>query len=272
MSWLNEYFINPILANGWFNPVNTIVYGIILVLAVWAVYKLVVKLKIPIDFKFCLAILPFIFWGSTTRVLHDAAVGGALSPELTAIYNLPIFPTPGSYIITFALALFVLLLSLVVQRFSKFQYWKIMLTIGLALDVVNVALLPFSNLFPLAIILSVTALWSVLFLGYSKWQPKLMSRVNAVLLSAHMLDAASTVTAVTLFGYLEQHVLPRVLFDLAGGPYMFFFLKFIVIWPVLYLIDRYTEEGSFRNFLKIVILILGLAPGMRDAVRLAVGV
>ncbi|MCX6815197.1 MAG: DUF63 family protein [Candidatus Aenigmarchaeota archaeon] len=32
--------------------------------------------------------------------------------------------------------------------------------------------------------------------------------------------------------------------------------------------DKYAEEGDFRNFLKIVILILGLAPGLRDAIRL----
>jgi uncharacterized membrane protein len=271
MNPIQEYFINPILQNGWFNPLNTIIYGLILVVAVWAVYKLIIRLKIQIDFKFALALLPFIFWGATTRVLHDAAFAGILSPELEAIYSLPIFPTPGSYILTFALTLAVLLASLLVQRFVKLQYWKVMLVAGLVLDIINIALLPFTNFFPFLPILALTALWTAIFLSYSSWQSALLSRVNAGLLSVHMFDAAATVTAVVLFGYLEQHVLPRLLFSLAG-PYSFFLLKFAIIWPILWLIDRYTEPGNFRNLIKIVILILGLAPGLRDTIRLVVGV
>ena len=53
---------------------------------------------------------------------------------------------------------------------------------------------------------------------------------------------------------------------------MFKLLKLVVLLPVLYIVDRYTEPGEFRNFLKIVILILGLAPGLRDLIRLVVGV
>jgi uncharacterized membrane protein len=37
---------------------------------------------------------------------------------------------------------------------------------------------------------------------------------------------------------------------------------------VLWIIDRYGEKGSFNNFLKVVVLILGLAPGLRDTIRL----
>jgi len=51
-----------------------------------------------------------------------------------------------------------------------------------------------------------------------------------------------------------------------------FLLKTAVLLPVLYLIDRYSEDTpqgrSLKNFLKIVILILGLAPGLRDLLRL----
>jgi uncharacterized membrane protein len=33
-------------------------------------------------------------------------------------------------------------------------------------------------------------------------------------------------------------------------------------------VDRYGEKGEFNNFLKIVILILGLAPALRNLLRL----
>ncbi|UCD07676.1 MAG: DUF63 family protein [Candidatus Aenigmatarchaeota archaeon] len=275
---IQEYFINPILQNGWYNPVNTIVYSILLVIGVYLVYRMLKRMDVHIDSRFFLAILPFILWGSTTRVLHDAAYAGILSPELNAFYGSPIFPTPGSYIITFALALFVLLVSLLVQRLAKFPYWKTMLVIGIVLCIINFLILPIFYLFPIALIIKVTGLWAAVFFIPRKFMAryvpsfnKLFSIENTGILVAHFLDATATVTALTLFGYLEQHVVPRLFFPIMG-PFAMFFLKVVVVLPVLWIVDRYAEEGDFKNFLKIVILILGLAPGLRDMIRLGVGV
>ncbi|MCK4531636.1 MAG: DUF63 family protein, partial [Candidatus Aenigmarchaeota archaeon] len=65
MDFLYEYFLKPILSNGWFNPVNSITYGIILVIGVYLVFKLLKKMNIHIDRYFLYAILPFILWGSS---------------------------------------------------------------------------------------------------------------------------------------------------------------------------------------------------------------
>src|SRR3989338_4884433 len=116
MGFLEDYFLDPILSNGWFNPVNTLVYAIGLIVGVWLVYRLLARMRLPIDRRFGYAVLPFIFWGSSTRVLHDAAVAGALAPGVQGFYAQGFFPTPGSYFITFGLALLVLLASLLVQR------------------------------------------------------------------------------------------------------------------------------------------------------------
>jgi uncharacterized membrane protein len=272
---INEYFVGPILANGWYNPLNTIVYAILLVIGVYLVFMMLKKLDIHIDSRFFLAILPFIVWGSTTRVLHDAAYIGKLATiELNAFYNSPIFPTPGSYIITFALALAVLLISLIIQRFARFPYWKAMFGIGFVLCIINFAMIPIVNYYAMAIILGVTGLWAAVFFIPRNFMPryipsfrKLMSVENTGILVAHFLDATATVTALSIFSYLEQHVVPRLFFPLMG-PFAMFFLKVIVVLPVLWIIDRYAEEGDFKNFLKIVVLILGLAPGLRDMIRL----
>lgn len=277
--YLQDYFISPILANGWFNPVNTAVYSVILIVAVFLVYRMLGRMKVEIDNRFFLAVIPFIFWASTTRVLHDAAFVGKLSPALNAFYSSPIFPTPGSYIITFSLALVTLLVSLLVQRLSGLEYWKTMFTVGIALTLVNVALLPVATLFPLELILKVTFLWTGVFFSWRlilpriPWCPvsdyyhKLFSKENLAILSGHFLDATATVVALTLFGYFEQHVVPRMLFPFFG-PYAMFLLKVVVVLPALWAIDRYAEDPQFRKFLKIVVLILGLAPGLRDMVRL----
>ncbi|MEM5871831.1 MAG: DUF63 family protein [Candidatus Aenigmatarchaeota archaeon] len=278
MDFINEYFVEPILANGWFNPVNSIVYGLILVIAVYFVYKMLKKMRIKIDRYFAFALLPFIFWGAVTRVLHDAAYYGVLKGRLGEFFSLPIFPTPGSYFITFSLALLILFLSLLIQKYTKFVYWKTMIFMGVLLDIINVFLLPRIDFFPMFIILSIALLWTLLFFLLYKFSQKtkyfiknIFSAENSCLLSAHMLDASATFVALSFFGYAEQHPLPRFLIELTN-PAVMFLLKLIVLLPVLYLIDRYSEEGDFKNFLKIVILILGLAPGLRDMIRLMVGV
>lgn len=283
--FFHTYFLDPILRNGWFNPVNTLVYSIILIIAVFLVFKLITRLRVGIDRYFFLGILPFIFWASSTRVLHDSAVAGVLGPGLQEIYISPIFPTPGSYIITFSLALFVFLLSLTIQRFTKIHYWKPMFTIGLALCILNVYLLPIVDFVPFLIIIPITLTLTLLvYLPNLLWRTKLFKKIspgdnirrlfsleNTGIVSGHLLDASATVTALTLYGYVEQHVVPRFLFPILGTP-SFFALKILVVLPVLWIIDRYSEEGNFRNFLKIVVLILGLAPGLRDLLRLMTGV
>ena len=284
-----EWFVAPMMRNGWYNPVNTLVYSVILILAVFLVYKMLKRMNIHIDRNFFIAILPFIFWGSSTRVLKDAATAGALRmPELNAFYGSPFFVTPGSYIITFSLALSVLLLSLLVQKLSraKVPYWKLMFGIGIALCAFNIYLIPIMALEGFLMVIGIASAWTLLFFGkwklfrtdffkrnFKKLKPEKIREFwtaqNAGIMSAHMLDASATFVSLAFFGYLEQHVVPRLLIGLIG-PASMFLLKLAIVIPVLYIIDRYAEEGDFKNFLKIVVLILGLAPGLRDALRLLV--
>jgi uncharacterized membrane protein len=49
-------------------------------------------------------------------------------------------------------------------------------------------------------------------------------------------------------------------------------LKLAVLVPVIYIINKYSEEKNLRNYLLIIITILGLATGLRDAFRLFMGV
>jgi uncharacterized membrane protein len=290
--FLYDNFIYPIINNGWYNPANTIIYGLFLVIGVYIVFRLLRRLGIGIDRRFLYAILPFIFWGSTTRVLHDAAFAGRLAtPALNSFYGSPLFPTPGSYLITFGLALLVLLLSLVVQhvtggrtktfigltiRKGGIPYWKSMAVVGVILCAINVWLIPVVSAIPLLMVLGFWAVWTGMFALIGRWKAltdrvhalkDLLSGQNLVILSAHFFDAAATFTALTFFGYWEQHVVPN-LFIPIFGPISMFFLKAVVVLPVLWAIDHYGEKGNFNNFLKIVIFILGIAPGLRDVIRL----
>ena len=305
---VEKYFIEPILYNGGFNPVNSLVLGLILILGVFLVYRFLEKIKVEIDLKFFLGILPFVFWASSTRVLRDCFYSKVIEnlylyPKflmdlnynisvireigyeyIIKIFPLPVFanfysfiiswfitPSSGSYLITFLFALISLLIGLFVQKKFKFEYWKIMFIFGFVLFLINLFLLPIQNFLSLVLISLISFLWLSVFLCLRKF-PKinlnLVSYPNIGILSSHFLDATATTFAIYVFGYSEQHFLPNMFFPIFGQ-FSMFLLKILVVLPVLWIIDKEVKEMEFRNFLKIGILILGLAPGLRDMIRIA---
>ncbi len=256
--WIVEKFLNPMC--NYYTFEATIVYGILLVLGVLGTYKILQYLKIKIDERFFVAILPFIIMGGVIRALRDHDI----------LYTTVYWCSPFIYVIMFTFALGVLLYSLRLERTmsgssyaSSFRYHKIMFLIGSIFLFFNLALVKISNPAGAIIILGLVSLWALIFFGFSYLKPKLLSKINAGIIVSHLLDASSTFTAVSFFGYYEQHVLPTFLINIFG-PWIMFPLKIIVVWAVLYGIDKYSDDRFFANFLKIIILILGLSLGIRD--------
>lgn len=254
--FINENFLTPLCH--YYTTIGTITYGIILILAFLGTYKLLKRLKIKIDKKFFLALLPFIIYGGWTRALRDYGLG---------IYGQSsLFCSPPIYFFVYIITLASLLLSLVIERRTKkISYEKTMILIGVILLVYNLTLTTIRNFYGFSIILILISLWSLVFYGIHRIRPKLLSLENAGILISHLLDASSTFTALTFFGFYEQHVLPNFFIKTLNlGSWTMFPLKIIVVWTVLYYIDKSKEDLFFKKFLKIVILILGLALGIRD--------
>jgi len=252
-SFISENFLTPMCR--YYTPIGTITYGIILILAVLGTYKLLKRLKIKIDKRFFIGILPFIIYGGWTRALRDHMLG---------IYQSNFFCSPPIYFVIFAMALGSLLIGIVVAKKSKnYSYEKVMLMIGLSLLIYNASLTAVNNITGFSMVLGLVSFWSIVFFGINRLKPKLLSLENAGIIVSHLLDASSTFVAVTFFGYYEQHVLPSFLIDLLGT-WTMFPLKIVVVWIILHIIDESDEDVLFKRFLKIIILILGLALGIRD--------
>ncbi|HIJ98959.1 TPA: DUF63 family protein, partial [archaeon] len=118
--FINTYFIQPLyMGSAGYNVYNTITYAVILAVAVFAIYKLLKKLEIPIDRNFFIATLPFIFLGGLLRTLQDAGV-------LRSV----LFVAPILYITEFAFAFIVLVASFYSAKSLNTQYWKIMAPVG----------------------------------------------------------------------------------------------------------------------------------------------
>lgn len=101
--------------------------------------------------------------------------------------------------------------------------------------------------------------------------------VNVMIIGGHMLDASATYMGIDHYGYVEKHVLPDFLIRTTGTALVMFPLKLLFIIPAIYFVDRMAEDELSDNehmiaLVKLAILILGFAPGTRDAIRLMVGV
>jgi Predicted membrane protein len=99
------------------------------------------------------------------------------------------------------------------------------------------------------------------------------------------MDATSTVIGIEVFGYYEKHVLPAYLIELTGTAFVMYPLKLAIFFLVVWLLDKGLEKamesesekekeqvGQVKNAIKFVIIILGLAPAIRNSIRLFFGI
>jgi len=256
--FIQTYYVTPLCS--YYTTPATITYGILLAAAVFGTYRLLKHLKVDINRNFVIGLLPFIIYGGWTRALRDYNI----------LYQGSIFCSPPIYFIVFLITLSSLLLGLLIQRIASkskhakyFSYHKTMLGIGLSLLIFNALFTRIINSFAFSAIVGLIIFWSFVFYLIHRINPAWLTKVNMGIIVAHLFDASSTFTALTYFQFFEQHVLPSFLINIFG-PWIMFPLKIFVVWPVLVLIDRSKEDEYFKKFLKIIILILGLALGVRD--------
>lgn len=260
-----RYFVDPIRYNEGYNTINTLTYAVILGLAALGVYKVLKKLGIKYDKAFFRALIPYMILGAFGRALTDAGI----IPETYLTV------TPGIYVSTFIITFSALLIT-----HKAFEDWRrVFLYAGWTLVGVEFillishpdrvefnmnAILYFAPLAPIA--LAVVYLLSREF--------PLIGR-NSYLFYAHFYDATTTFIGVDFLGYWEQHVLPRYLIDLTGTAAVMYLLKFTVLTVALYLMDEIEETEADRelmDFIKMVMFILGFAPGTRNLLRMIMGV
>jgi uncharacterized membrane protein len=253
-TFFQSYFVNPIIFNQGYNAINTSVYAIILVASAYIIYRTLRKLKIKIDRRLAISVAPYVLLGSSARLLVDSG--------LTDTFLLI---TPLIYFLIFAVTFSVLLISIYLERKLKIPYYKIMVSVGIALTLIPVSLLRIGNPVALAYVLGFYAIWPVVFY-FIKWNV-----ANKVVASIQTFDATNTSVALYFFGYSEQHVVPNIFISIFG-PWMFVPIKAIAVIAALVLIDRYSDDKEFNNYLKLVIAILGGATSVRDFLRLVAGV
>ena len=252
-----------------YNVVNTITWAVLLGLSIPYVLRILKYFKITIDWRFTVGVACFVLFGSSLRVLEDAEL---FAPPITYILE-----TPNIYFVVFFITIISLAVSL---RIRGDDYYKLFYKIGLCLASVNLCVLLYHAGITrpaeaLLIVIMATLSTALIYFCAGRMNIGfLRDRFNVTILGSHLLDASSTTVGIDLLGYHGKHVVERYLVDITGTGAVMYPLKLAVFIPVLYLIEsEFGEtEPELRELLKLVILVLGLAPALRNTLSILFGV
>ena len=98
--------------------------------------------------------------------------------------------------------------------------------------------------------------------------------LNLSVLTAHLLDASSSYIGIDFLGYHGKHVIERTIVKYTGTAAGMFILKLGILIPVLYLLDIIFEEQEIelKNLVFLALITIGLAPAVRNTLRMMLGV
>lgn len=257
MSFLENYFINPILNSEGYNTVNTITYVLLAIIVIYSTSLFFNKMKIKTDYSLVKKFVLIIILGGLLRALQDssffASIGGWQY----------LFVTPMLYIMLY---IFSISLIIIDKKFNKNIFW---VASGILLAIFGIVfLLKIRTIFPLLIIFILFIIFIILTKAFDR--RKILQKENIIVFSGQLLDACSSVTAVEIIGgYTEQHIVPKLLFSFI--PFEFFILlKIALTLLALYYIDKEVENTELKFLIKIGILMVGLGPGTRNTLTMLI--
>jgi uncharacterized membrane protein len=287
--FINSYFITPVYDRTGYNIINTLVYATIALFFAFIFFKILRKERVRMDEKFILGIIPFILLGSAVRVVTDATGGAGIPNQFlqnsSALFGLYGFvgsshiydygfltATPGIYILIGALTFLSVLFFNRIKRMDLLPLFALVLLLPHV-----ILLLPLMRYwfhFLLIVLLSLIGLFAgKAFLERVKLRSGL-SQLLVVL--SHSLDGAASYVAIDLFnngtGYFEQHVVSGALGTFFGTMFAFYVVKVLFSSLAVWIVETSDDKRDEKNYILLLLIIFGLAPGVRDALRLLAGV
>jgi uncharacterized membrane protein len=274
--FIYKYYIDPIRYEQPYNAVETITYALILIAAVYLIYRWFKKSGFPLDGPFVLATLPYIIFGGMLRVVQDADM---IQSDLQWL-----IVTPLIYFVIFFYTVGMLILSHYLEgQGLTGNYLKVYAGAGI-LSIICVALVLAGwgmthtriDLFVLTIILLMATVATLLVFACMRYGLRWQYITNPLyisLLFGQLLDASATSYGIDLHPsvqYIEQHVVGSALIDWTHTGFVMFPLKLVVLFPAVYIMERYRKEANpaFWHLVLLAMIVVGLAPGIRDMTRM----
>jgi uncharacterized membrane protein len=273
--FITTYYIDPIRYGQPYNIVDTLTYAVILIMAVFLIYRWLDRTGFPVDGKFVLATVPFIIFGGLLRVVEDT---GYITSDLHLL-----LVTPLIFFVIFFFTITALFISRTLERAgiiasyhtgyagigtmscilaAAFLAW-----FGITYTQVSVSILVI--ILALAIVTS-AAVWA--FMRYVlKWEYA-SDPLYCVLIFGQLLDASATSYGIDLHSivYTESHVVGGALIAWTGTAFSMFPLKLAVLFPAVYILQIYRKEAQpvLWHLILLAMIIVGFGPGVRGMVRM----
>ena len=274
--FIEKYFLNPILNYEGYNIINTGTYAIIAAVAIFLITKIIERKKIKLDQTFYYGVIAFVLFGSIFRVMVDATdanrlqVNGLLSTHKIFEYSI-LTVSPTIYILVALLFFLTYYFELKLkQRFFTF-FVGLICAFFCFLNLIFIL----KNLIIAILILTISISFYLLALKITK----IKNFFVGFIIFSHLLDGASTWIAIDLapvfdpaLKYGEQHVVPRLIGQFSPfGYFGFFLIKFLFALVIAKMLDQ-EQESELKKILTCALIVIGLAPGIRDFFRIFVGV
>ena len=265
---ITEYFIKPVYnpeVQG-YNLVNTAFYGILLlVISFFIVYPLLDKRGIKFNYKFILALMPYIVLGTALRAINAFELLGTLVKKTLNPFELGYWTyTPGVWLLVFAIVLIGLFLGKWLEKTKKFDFYKTVAVWGILAAIMPafIVLANFKSLDHFAInVLAIVAITAIVVLIASKFMKNglLKDKMNILALSGQVIDSFTAYYAISFLGFGEQHVISSLI--LYNAPLLFIIVKILLIILILNYVDKEIRNENLKGFIKIFLIILGFATG-----------
>jgi uncharacterized membrane protein len=280
--FIYKYYIDPIRYGQPYNVVDTLTYALILVLGVYILYRWLMRsrylnrIRLTIDTPFILATLPYVVLGGLLRVVQDT---GMITGNIQFL-----LVTPLIYFVLFFFTLGMIFLSRYLQAQGYIKNFLSAYAFAGTLSVVTVALIlaawgitrtriDLTVLFviPLMAVAATAILWA--FMRYVLSWKYVNHPLYITLLFSHMLDASATSYGIDMhpaLRYVEQHVVGSNLIAWTHTAFVMFPLKLVVLFPAIYVLEMYRPEADpdFWHLVLLAMIVVGLAPGIRDMTRM----
>jgi uncharacterized membrane protein len=280
--FIYKYYIDPIRMGQPYNIVDTLTYALILVLGVYLLYRWMSQstwlsdIGFKIDARFILATLPYVVLGGLLRVVQDTGM-------ITGDFQF-LLVTPLIYFVLFFFTISMLFLSryLTLQGFTKsfltfytfagimsaFVVLLVLFAWGINYAHVDLFILAVIPLMALAASFLVWACMRYIL----RWE-YVTDPLYLILIFGQLLDASATSYGIDLhpsIRYIEQHVVGSGLIELTHTAFVMFPLKLVVLFPAIYIMELYRKEANpaFWHLVLLAMIVVGLAPGIRDMMRM----
>jgi len=273
----SKYFLDPAMNPGvqGYNLVNTAVYGaILLLLAFFVIYPFLDKKKIKFDYRFAIAMIPFILIGTALRAINSArllpGVTKTLNPFELGFWTF----TPGVWFATFGLVIVGMVVAWQLKKRKKIEFNKALGIAGIIFAIVPVlfVLSNFSN-WPGFVLVSllVIAISGAIAIALKKIKAteRLATKMDILAVAGQVMDSSATIFAVFTLNFTEQHPLSDAILKIpAIGPIAFLTLKIVLVLVILNFVEKEIKRENLRGFIKLFIIILGFATGLASILKI----